>query len=41
MITEIRKYISSVLLRLAFVILPKGEFKNNFSVFITNEIMNL
>jgi hypothetical protein len=41
MITEIRKYIASVLLKLAFYIVPKGEFKNTFSVFLHNQIMNL
>ena len=41
MIDEIRKYIVSVLLRLSLYILPKGDFKNKFSVFLYSEITNL
>ena len=41
MIDEIRKYLVSVLLRLSLYILPKGDFKNKFSVFLYNEINNL
>ena len=40
MINEIRKYIVSVLLRLSLYLLPKGEFKNKFSFFLYNEIIN-
>jgi len=38
---EIRKYIVSVLLRLSLYIVPEGEFKNKFSMFLYNEIMKL
>ena len=41
MSNEIRKYIVSVLLRLSLYILPEGEFKNKFAVFLYNEIINL
>ena len=41
MSNEIRKYIVSVLLRLSLYILPKGDFKNKFAVFLHNEIINL
>lgn len=41
MFDEIRKYIVSVLLKSSLYILPKGDFKNKFSVFLYNEIINL
>lgn len=38
---EIRKYIASILLKIALFVLPNSQFKNNFAVFLYNNIMNL
>ena len=38
---EIRKYIASILLRIAFFVVPNGKFKNSLAVFLHNNIMNL
>jgi hypothetical protein len=41
MLTELRKLIASWLLRLTMSVLPEGELKNNFSVFICENIVKL
>jgi len=38
---EIKLWLTSLLLKWSFSICPKGDFKNNFSIFIKDNIMKL
>ena len=41
MTQEIKKWITSLLLKWAFNICPEGKFKTKFALFIQSDIMNL
>lgn len=39
--SELRKWLATIFLNWAFSILPNGEFKTRFSVFLQRNIMEL
>lgn len=41
MIKEIKLWLTSLFIKWAFNICPEGKFKNSFSFFIRDNIMNL